>query len=137
MSDEDVITPASRGSLRIRGLILETPFTSVKDMLAAIYPQPWLPYRYLWPFLRSRWDSRRALSDMVSLKTRSEVLILQAGNDELVPWTHGEELEALSKNGQMDVRRFVVNGALHHEVMLKPQGRAAVIKFLGNIGKHV
>lgn len=125
---------ASGRSLQIRGLILETPFTSVKDMLAAIYPQPWLPYRYLWPFLRSRWDSRRALGDMVDQRTRPEVLILQAGNDELVPATHAEELETLSKNSRMDVRRLVINGALHHEVMFKPHGKAAVIDFLRNFG---
>src|SRR5437667_2012901 len=35
----------------IRSLILETPFTSIRDMLVALYPQRWLPYRYLWPFL--------------------------------------------------------------------------------------
>lgn len=37
--------------LELRALILETPFTNVRDMLVALYPQKWLPYRYLYPFL--------------------------------------------------------------------------------------
>jgi alpha-beta hydrolase superfamily lysophospholipase len=37
----------------IEGLILETLFLSVKSMLVALYPQRWLPYRYLWPLLRN------------------------------------------------------------------------------------
>lgn len=36
---------------KITGLILETPFTGIKSMLLALYPQKWLPYQYLWPFL--------------------------------------------------------------------------------------
>lgn len=45
----------------ICGLVLETPFTSVRAMLGAIYPQKWMPYRYLWPFLRNHWDTVAAL----------------------------------------------------------------------------
>lgn len=31
-------------------LLLETPFVNVRAMLLALYPQKWLPYRYLGPF---------------------------------------------------------------------------------------
>ncbi|GKZ33782.1 hypothetical protein AbraIFM66950_003819 [Aspergillus brasiliensis] len=51
-------------SLSIAGLILEAPSSSVKDMLISLYPQKWLPYRYLWPFLRSHWDSILAMERM-------------------------------------------------------------------------
>lgn len=56
----------------LAGLILETPFTSIKDMLAAMYPQRWLPYRYLWPFLRSPWDNRAALRELFRLNAIGE-----------------------------------------------------------------
>ena len=121
--------------LEIRGLILETPFTSVKDMLAAIYPQNWLPYRHLWPFLRSHWDSRQALNQIAELREKPRVLIMQAGSDELVPRDHGEELEKLCKSGHIDIDRLVINGALHHEVLFKPQGRAALVDFLRSVGE--
>ncbi|KXJ91380.1 hypothetical protein Micbo1qcDRAFT_163082, partial [Microdochium bolleyi] len=36
-------------NLSLDSLILETPFTSIRDMLTVLYPQRWLPYQYLWP----------------------------------------------------------------------------------------
>lgn len=45
----------------ISGILLETPFVSVRAMLTALYPQKWLPYRYLWPFLTNHWNSEEAL----------------------------------------------------------------------------
>ena len=124
------------GKPEIRGLLLETPFTSVKDMLATIYPQRWLPYRYLWPFLRSHWDSRQALGQIAGLGTKPQVLIMQAGKDELVPQSHGEELEKLFEGRQMEVKRLVVPGALHHEILFKAQGKTAVADFLKSVGEH-
>ena len=122
--------------LEIKGMILETPFTSVKDMLAAIYPQTWLPYRYLWPFLRSHWNSRQALNQIFEQKTRPRVLIVQAGKDELVPPEHGEVLERVCNDRQIDVNRKVISEALHHEILFRSQGRAAVVNFLEKIGKQ-
>lgn len=119
----------------VKGLILETPFTSVKDMLAALYPQTWLPYRYLWPFLRSHWDSRRALTLVAEMKVCPHTLILQAAQDELVPQTHSLELEKICVAGQMKVKRLLVPGALHHEVLEKG-GRPAVVRFLRDIWEH-
>ena len=133
-SGEHLVTEVQK--LEISGLILETPFTSVKDMLAAIYPQTWLPYRHLWPFLRSHWDSRQALNQIAKLKRRPKVLVLQAGGDELVPREHGEELEELCKDHHIDIERLVINGALHHEIISKPRGRAAIAKFVKDIGEQ-
>ncbi|PYI27681.1 alpha/beta-hydrolase [Aspergillus indologenus CBS 114.80] len=50
----------------ITGLIMEAPSSSVKDMLISLYPQKWLPYRYLWPFLWNHWDSVLALRRMAA-----------------------------------------------------------------------
>ena len=123
-----------RRKLHIKGLLLETPFTSVRGMLIALYPQKWLPYRYLHPFLRNHWDCRQALSRLATSHAKPKVLILPAGEDELVPQAHGIELEEVCKDVQLDVERTVVKGALHHEVLGKPPGRAAVVKFLKKIG---
>lgn len=116
----------------VKGLILETPFTSIKDMLTAIYPQRWLPYRHLWPFLRSHWDSRRALKLIAQTKNGPQILILQAAQDELVPQIHAVELEKICVASQINVRRLLVNGALHHEVLEKG-GRPEVVRFLKHI----
>ena len=54
-------TGTQDNNLTVDGILLETPFVSVKAMLLEIYNMKWLPYRYLGPFLRSHWDSREAL----------------------------------------------------------------------------
>jgi pimeloyl-ACP methyl ester carboxylesterase len=48
----------------IAGLILEAPSSSIKDMLISLYPQKWLPYRYLWPFSWNHWSCTTALERM-------------------------------------------------------------------------
>lgn len=123
------------------GMILETPFTSVQDMLVALYPQRWLPYRYLWPFLRSRWDNRAAFRTLSRTMQNSDentasssslpsILILQAGQDELVPAGHGLELESLCTQLGFRTRRIVIGGALHNEVMSRSYGRNAAVQYL-------
>ncbi|KAG8533910.1 uncharacterized protein KY384_001651 [Bacidia gigantensis] len=108
-------------------LILETPFTSVRDMLATLYPQKWLPYRYLYPFLWNHWDSCRALQEMTVKGKSTQVLIVSAENDELVPPSHGQTLESVCKATGLTASRVVIKGALHHEVLFKPEGRKAIM----------
>lgn len=93
-------------------LILETPFPSTMSVLRALYPQPWLPYRYLSPFLRTRLDLQASLAALTTATTRKttiadattaragpynvadktwmseaplEVLVIKAERDEIVP----------------------------------------------------
>lgn len=92
----------------IHGIILETPFLSIRAMLLALYPQKWLPYRYLSPFLRNHWDSEAALRRLAlaststpssstpeQLNSKPKILILQASRDELVPPNHAVAIERL------------------------------------------
>ena len=130
----------------IDGLLLETPFMSVEAMLLELYPQKWLPYRYLSPFLRNHWDSKEALQRLAgSCRGRKmlagaygsgslKMLILQAGKDEIVPPIQGLELEACARGMGFDVRRVEVKTALHNEVSMKASGRAAIVGFLSEIG---
>ncbi|KAL8648645.1 MAG: hypothetical protein Q9210_004871 [Variospora velana] len=119
----------------VSGLLLETPFVSVRAMLTTIYPQKWLPYRYLGPFLRNHWDSRAALKKIASSPCSiPKVLILQAANDELVPNTQSLDLEGVCQDLQMEIQRKVVSNALHTEVATKAEGRRAIVNFLGSFG---
>lgn len=95
----DDISPGTKAP--ITGLIMETPFTSIKNMLIGLYPQKWLPYRYLWPFLWNHWDSELALRSIAESESENQkkatvdnkkekrkdlkVLILEATRDEVVP----------------------------------------------------
>ncbi|KEF62248.1 uncharacterized protein A1O9_00220 [Exophiala aquamarina CBS 119918] len=117
---------------RISGLLLETPFVDLKTMLVALYPQKFLPYRYLAPFLRSTWDSKGALEDIGKIKSKLKMLIVEAGDDEIVPAGQGAILEQVCQEHGMEVDRATVPGALHTEVMMKPRGRSHIIRFLSS-----
>jgi acetyl esterase/lipase len=113
------------GEVDIKLLILETPFTNIRDMLVTIYPQKWLPYKYLWPFLWNHLDSWRAF-EQISLRSSTslpKVILLEAEKDELVPKSHGDALEKRCIDLGLDVKRYVIGGALHTEVMSRPEGR--------------
>ncbi len=123
----------SASRLSLRSLILETPFLSIRAMLETLYPQKWLPYKYLWPFLRNHFDSGRALA---SMKENCEaegvrsprVLILEAGKDELVPKEHTEFLERRCKELGLEAEKRTIGSALHVEVLMRPGGISAVIE---------
>ena len=120
----------------IKLLILETPFTNIQDMLVTIYPQKWLPYRYLWPFLRNHLDSWRALEQISQQSSASlpRVVILEAERDELVPKSHGDALEKRCIDLGLDVKRHVIRGALHTEVMSRPEGRTIAAEAIRDVG---
>jgi fermentation-respiration switch protein FrsA (DUF1100 family) len=118
---------------RFSGLVLETPFIDLKSMLVALYPQRFLPYRYLTPFLRSTWDTRTALHRVGRCKPSLKVLILEAGNDEIVPPGQAETLEGVCIEEQLKVERRKVPGALHTEVMVKSQGQNHIVEFVRSL----
>jgi len=116
---------------KIDALLLETPFTSVENMLASLYPQRWLPYRYLGPFLWNHWDSPQALQTIRGTPgAKVPVLIATASKDEVVPPDQGEDLVKLCKRLGLDTRHRIVTDALHTEVLAKSQGRKVIVDFL-------
>ncbi|KAE8451107.1 hypothetical protein EG329_004779 [Mollisiaceae sp. DMI_Dod_QoI] len=123
----------SQSNLLLQMLILETPFLSIRAMLATLYPQKWLPYKYLWPFLRNHLDSWAGLGLMQKRFKDYQlrppgVLILEASKDELVPKEHGDILEKRCFELGLNVRKKVIGGALHTEIMARPEGRLAVVE---------
>lgn len=129
-----------------------------------LYPQKWLPYRYVGCVLWNHWDSIRRLRRVgVCLGTSfpfdsinsphnisgrqwsvvihstngvrlPKVLILQAGKDELVPAGLALNFDSLCKRLSMDVKRVLVKDALHANVITKCTGRSAVVAFLKDNG---
>jgi len=103
--------------LNLIGLILETPFTSVADMLRTLYPQRWLPYHYLSPFLRSSWDIREYIPLIANRPKKPRVMIVQAENDEIVNEKMAPDIKDLAVRNNMAVDFYTVKGALHFECM--------------------
>ena len=119
-------------SQQLQGLILETPFTSVSSMLLALYPEKWLPYRYLSGFLRSHWDSSVALRRIAGAEKcrRPQVLLIAATRDEIVPSEEAEKLQKVCEEAALGFRRVNVIGALHNEATTRREGQEAVAKFV-------
>lgn len=116
------------------GLILETPFVSVRDMLVTLYPQRWLPYRYLWPFLWNFWDSKTALKTLAEAR-RPKVLVLTAGKDEVVPPDQPKQIIDLCRSLSFDLTHAEVPGALHTEAMGRREGSLEVLRFLKQVSE--
>ncbi|RHZ62532.1 alpha/beta hydrolase [Aspergillus thermomutatus] len=129
---------SSSSSSSVAGVVLETPSTSTKDVLKNLYPQRWLPYRYLWPFLWNRWSSAAALeriarwrdNDPQRQRGTPPILLLVADEDEMIPSQAADELERLCQRLGLNAERKSVAGALHTEAVLKREGKEALIKFI-------
>ncbi|CZT25295.1 related to alpha/beta superfamily hydrolase [Ramularia collo-cygni] len=113
----------------ISGLILETPFSSIKSMLIALYPQRWLPYRYLWPFLWNFWDSELALRKIAEAEHQFKVFLMSATRDEVVPPGEADKLERLCKELGLEMERKDIIGALHTEASTRREGQNAIARF--------
>jgi fermentation-respiration switch protein FrsA (DUF1100 family) len=127
-----------RKLIAISGLVLETPFVDLRSMLVALYPQKFLPYRYLYPFLSSTWDSNGALQQVATAKPTKlqKILILQAGSDEIVPDGQAELLRRVCAEGGLDAELKVIKEALHTEIMAKHEGQKMIAEFLENVSKE-
>ncbi|KAF1347590.1 hypothetical protein BDV97DRAFT_377829 [Delphinella strobiligena] len=117
---------------QISRLILETPFVSIKSMLAALYPDWWVPYRHLWPFLRSWWDSEEALQKIATAKRPPKVLLMIASRDEIVPEIQADQLEKLCQHLKLDTQRENILGALHTQASTLERGKNAIVTFLNS-----
>lgn len=117
---------------RIRALVLETPFTSIKAMLLALYPQKWLPYQYLHPFLWNHWDSPSALRQLsrTSFGQDGRVMLLPATRDEIVPAEEVDKIEDVCREAGLKAERTDVIGSLHNEATTRKEGQEAVAAFV-------
>jgi uncharacterized protein len=132
--------PSMPQNLQLDSIILETPFTSIRAMLEVLYPQKWLPYKYLWPFLRNHLDSWKNLGliseEHCAGKTRPRMLILEAAKDELVPVALSQKLHDRAKALEIPVERKAVESAFHNDTMFRAEGRRAVSDFLRRRIQH-
>ena len=133
----------------VHGLVLENAFTSVPDMLRALYPQRWLPYRYLGPFVRDRWDARAAAAAHIfprGLARRAMVLVSE--RDEVVPPAMGREIfEVLRASGDAEEgvdggpggvvgRLVVLERALHEDAWRYRDWTQAMKQYLESLERE-
>lgn len=112
-------TDIHAGNCGVHGLVLENAFTSVPDMLRALYPQRWLPYRYLGPFVLDRWDARAAAHGLRQCALAHRTMVLVSARDEVVPPPMGQEIfdalkAPIGSDGNLG-RLVVLERALHED----------------------
>ncbi|KAI9430534.1 Alpha/Beta hydrolase protein [Lactarius indigo] len=127
----------------VHGLVLENAFTSVPDMLRALYPQRWLPYRYLGPFVRDRWDARAAARDVrrrCAALLAHRAMVLVSERDEVVPPAMGQEIfDALKAPSGTDAgvgRLVVLERALHEDAWRYRDWSRAVKQYLCDLERR-
>ncbi|KAJ5383623.1 hypothetical protein N7517_001534 [Penicillium concentricum] len=143
-------TSSNRPLAPITRLILEAPTSSIKDMLISLYPQKWLPYRYLWPFSWNTWDIKAKMKQMATWRDQPgsqipnpeatpsirrslpPILLLSAEKDEVIPSYVPGQLEQHAKSLGLEIERKDVLGAMHIEAPLKLDGRKAMVQFILN-----
>ncbi|KAK4033454.1 protein bem46 [Parachaetomium inaequale] len=121
-------TGRAPSSMPIRGLLLETPFVSIRAMLETLYPQKWLPYKYLWPFLRNHLDSWGNLG-LIAQASKEKggaapmVYILEAERDEIVPKEQSERLYQRCVGLGLPAEKGTVPVAYHQEAIARGDGK--------------
>lgn len=129
---------AARGdcpsNLQINSLVLETPFMSTRTMLQALYPQKWLPYQYLHPFLWNHLDSWTNLGTIAgnSKDDLPGIYLVEAAKDELVPAEHAVGLNQRCQDVGLPVEWRKVRGALHNEAVVRVEGKKAIAQSIAS-----
>lgn len=126
--------PASRAqhvsNIGPTGCILENPLPSIRHMVRSLYPQRWLPYHYLGPFVFDRWDSISAIRDDKALRDVPSLWI-RSGSDEIIP---DGGVEAMYASVEGEGKRWVgVKGALHDTAYLTREWKRAMDQFLADV----
>lgn len=87
---------------KCRALILETPFTSIKEMGKKLYP--YLPFTF---FLRTKYDTLSKIGDI-----KVPTLIMHGDKDELVPIEQGK---ILYEKANEPKEFYTIPGAMHND----------------------
>ena len=90
------------------GIILESPFTSVRAMVKRVYP--YLPVGLLMTLVQTRYDSLSKMKDV-----HSPVMVLHGDRDDTVPLDIGRKLFDAANDPK---RFYVIQGASHNDTYL-------------------
>ena len=113
-----VVTRLAEGRRDVAAIVLESPFTSVADMAAAIYP--WLPTGML---LRHRFESLTRLPGIAA-----PILVVATEQDPITPVAHARRMLAAAR----DAEGVFLPGGAHPAVLYDASGEGLrrVLAFL-------
>ena len=90
---------------RVHGVILESPFTSIRAMARRTYP--YLPTGILVQFIQTRYDTLSKIKDV-----HSPLMVLHGDQDEMIPFEQGRELFDAANEPK---RFYSIEGASHND----------------------
>lgn len=127
---------------RCDGLIFENGFSSIKDMVRTLYPQKFLPYYWLTPFVLDNWDALAAFSSestsQHAIKPLSRIpkLFVSSAKDEIVPAemvSKAYKTAADHNEEGVTCQLLDVKDALHDTAFSKAVWITGITKFLGEV----
>lgn len=122
-------------SKHVKGLILENTFTSLADLVVALYPQPYLLYRYFTWALWNKWDNVSAMKLLFqNTESKTDIMLISGTADELVPPSQMDSLNSLAQCSSPSNSRIVeflkVPGGMHNTTMEMPYVMDSVASFI-------
>ncbi|KAI5475187.1 alpha/beta superfamily hydrolase [Pseudohyphozyma bogoriensis] len=131
-------SPSTTPLPRPAAIILENPLPSIPYMVRTLYPQRWLPYYYLGPFVLDRWDAIGAVMERKEDTWRGvpRSLWIRSGEDEVVEGGGVREMFERwgGEEGEEAGKKWVeVKGALHDTAFLGKEWRGSVLEFLRDV----
>jgi hypothetical protein len=93
------------GRFESRGLILETPFTSIRDMAKTVFPL--LP---IGPLLQTRYDVVEKVG-----RIKVPLLVLHGDHDDVVPYEQGKKVFAAAREPK---EFYTIKGATHNDTYI-------------------
>lgn len=119
---------------KIAGVILENPLPSIPYMVKALYPQKWLPYHYLSPFVFDRWDTLALVRKDKELLKGVRSLWIRSGKDEIIPQDPDGGVKNLFEGVDGEDKKWVeIEDALHDTAFLSRKWKAEIREFMQEV----
>ncbi|KAJ8695416.1 hypothetical protein PTI98_008018 [Pleurotus ostreatus] len=117
-------------------------------MVQALYPERWVPYRYLAPLVFDKWNAHSAMTrasnrqpgapETVLDRLRRDSLILVSEKDEVVPPQMSLRLAAAARN-PADLsnapKAKILEGALHENAWQTRTWRIEITRYISEISR--
>ncbi|KAH8922308.1 hypothetical protein BT69DRAFT_1350982 [Atractiella rhizophila] len=126
----------SEGESLPDGVILENAFTSIPQLVKEIYPNKWLPYRYLGWAVLDKWNAVKWMEKKRSDWQRIPLLMIRSEKDEVVPGWMGERIFESARrgsDGRVQQRMVVVPNALHDTAYLHSSFTQEIHRFISKL----
>jgi fermentation-respiration switch protein FrsA (DUF1100 family) len=125
----------SERTIRCDALIFENGFSSIKDMVRTLYPQRFLPYYHLTPFVLDNWDVLGSLDKSTGGTALARVpkLFISSERDEMVPCEMVEKVFQRATDLCGPTEWLTIKDSLHDFAYKKDSWNRGITKFVDGL----